>query len=183
MANPYALRLPHALAGKKSEFKAPTFDWMEGQWWVTHTSLPLWKDKKNVTITYKTLPAGKDGVVRIEDTSGYQAHNSEKVKTIVGADTPVADDPGAFDWRGYGWLKIASSHWEILGWGDIEGGGQWVATYFQKTMFTPAGVDFYSRDKLGLPAPAVEEIKKSLAGLDNPDLNKLLEELYETTRS
>ncbi|MCJ1444866.1 MAG: hypothetical protein MMC23_005369 [Stictis urceolatum] len=183
MAQAYALRLPHALAGARSDFNAPSFEWLAGQWWVTHTSLPLWKDKRNVTITYKTLPADKHGVVRIEDTSGYQASNSDKVKTIVGADTPVDGDPGAFDWRGYGWLKVASSHWEILGWGEVEAGGQWVATYFQKTLFTPAGVDVYSRSKEGLPAAAMDEITKSLHDLDHPELKRLVESIYETTRN
>lgn len=41
---------------------------------------------------------------------------------------------------------IATSHWEILGWGDEQDtGNSWVVTYFAKTLFTPAGVDVYAR--------------------------------------
>lgn len=60
---------------------------------------------------------------------------------------------------------IASSKWEILGFGDEEGGGnQWVVTHFAKTLFTPEGVDFYSRHG-PLKEETVESIKAALANL------------------
>lgn len=183
MANAFALRLPNCLSGAKAEFTPPDYQWLEGQWYVTHTSLPLWKDKRNVTINYKALPADKSGIVKIEDTDTYQALNADKVKTITGANTPTAGDTGAFDWRGYGWLKIATSHWEILGWGNVDADTQWLVTYFEKTLFTPAGIDVYSRQKGGLPDEAMVEIKNSMAKLEHPALKKLVEELYEITRN
>ncbi|KAF3031472.1 hypothetical protein E8E11_001462 [Didymella keratinophila] len=82
-----------------------------------------------------------------------------------------------YNWRGKGWLTIASSKWEILGYGDEEGGNSWVVTYFAKTLFTPAGVDFYSRR--GLLAPAtVEGIKDAIKGLGG-DVAKLGGEIFE----
>lgn len=84
----------------------------------------------------------------------------------------------AYNWRGKGWLVIASSKWEILGYGQEEGtGNSWVVTYFAKTLFTPAGVDFYSREG-ALTAQTVESIKAGLAGLGG-DVAKLAGELFE----
>ncbi|KAJ8106146.1 hypothetical protein OPT61_g9735 [Boeremia exigua] len=82
-----------------------------------------------------------------------------------------------YAWRGKGWLMIASSKWEILGWGVEEGGNAWVVTYFAKTLFTPAGVDFYSRrGRLG--EKTVVEIKKAVEGLGG-DVAKLGGEVFE----
>ncbi|KAF2714344.1 hypothetical protein K504DRAFT_486284 [Pleomassaria siparia CBS 279.74] len=74
-----------------------------------------------------------------------------------------------YNWRGKGFLMVASSKWEILGYGDEDleagaGENQWVATYFAKTLFTPAGVDFYSR-KGQLKPDTVERLKAALVGL------------------
>jgi hypothetical protein len=81
-------------------------------------------------------------------------------------------------------LMIASSKWEILGYGDEEGTGSeggvkngWVVTYFAKTLFTPAGVDIYSR--VGALKPeTVEGIKAGLVGLGG-DVEKLANEMFE----
>ena len=62
-----------------------------------------------------------------------------------GVDTPHPSHPAAYGWRGKGWLKIASSQWEVLGSGEEEGG--WAVTFFQKTLFTPIGIDVYARKK------------------------------------
>ena len=103
--------------------------------------------------------------------------------------------PAAFDWRGKGWLVIATSHWEILGWGDVavDGaataetgatetpakGDAWVVTYFSKTLFTPAGIDVYSRNKKGLPESALAQIKEKLAELNDPELKELVGTMFE----
>lgn len=79
-------------------------------------------------------------------------------------------------------MKIASSHWEVLGWGDLEGGGQWAVTYFAKTLFTPAGIDIYSREKNGLPGEVVEGIKGALGGIEDKAVKKLAGEIYEVKR-
>jgi hypothetical protein len=85
-----------------------------------------------------------------------------------------------WDWRGKGWLMVASSHWEILGWAD-KGAGQdsWVVTYFAKTLFTPAGLDIYSRHKRGLGEQAVQEIKEALGCVENKDVRRLSGELFD----
>lgn len=83
-----------------------------------------------------------------------------------------------YNWRGKGWLVIATSKWEILGYGDEDGtGNSWVVTYFAKTLFTPAGVDFYSR-KGSLTPQTIESIKAGLAGLGG-EVAKLAGEVFE----
>ncbi|KAI4152479.1 MAG: hypothetical protein LQ340_002879, partial [Diploschistes diacapsis] len=47
------------------------------------------------------------------------------------------------------------------------------------TLFTPAGIDIYSRDRGGLPAVAVEEIKRELAALESTEINKLVDGVFE----
>ena len=70
----------------------------------------------------------------------------------------------------------------MLGWGDLEGGEQWAVTYFAKTLFTPAGIDIYSRNKWGLSKDFVEEIKRALGGLEDEDVRKLAGKVFEVAR-
>lgn len=74
---------------------------------------------------------------------------------------------------------IASSHWEVLGYGDGEDGEQWVVTYFEKTLFTPAGLDVYSRRKEGLSGAILEGIKGALKGNESDVVRKLAENIFE----
>lgn len=82
---------------------------------------------------------------------------------------------------------IASSHWECLGFGTVdsdgdtgdEGGNQWVVTYFAKTLFTPAGIDIYSREKGGLPASTVEEILDALRRFGVEKITRLVDNVFQ----
>jgi hypothetical protein len=132
---------------------------MTGTWHVTHSTLPMWKKARNVTITYS--PTTQDPT-KLGDLVKYNPLQSDKVKTISGVDTPAGS--GSWNWRGNGWLMIASSHWEVLGWGEEEDESRnsWVVTYFAKTLFTPAGIDLYSRSKEGLKPETVELITKAI---------------------
>lgn len=172
----------------------------------------MWKSKRNVRITYKPLPASplgsgfqptKDGQTgietaptapRMDDEVSYQKVGSDEVKTISGVDRAPGPNADVWDWRGKGWLMIASSHWEVLGHGgratepvqDLAEdevhdsiADEWVVTYFAKTLFTPAGIDIYSRKRDGLSSATVTEIRKSLAELGDPQIQKLAEKLFE----
>src|SRR5579862_6742570 len=168
--------------GKSStglNWSPPHIDWLEGTWHVTHSTLPMWKTKKNVRITYKSLPLRSgtilSGTYRLDDLVSYQDPSSGKINTVHGIDTSSGSgDTDAWDWRGTGLLFLLTSHWEILGWGDgyVNGGDggsdsllikkeynplpvpeihvDWVVTYFAETFFTPAGIDIYSRSEKGL---------------------------------
>ena len=181
MPTPISIRLASAHSKEAQQFTPPTNEWMKGTWYVTHSSLPLWKDKRNVNITYELHPAGSDGVVKVDDLVKYQGMGLEKVKTVHGLDTPSPGNPGAWDWRGRGWLIIASSHWECLGFGDIQD-NRWMVVYFAKTLFTPAGIDIYSRKKEGLPEATLAEIMKTLKELDAEEMKKLANSAFEIPR-
>jgi hypothetical protein len=141
----------------------------------------LWKGKRNVNITYSLPPADSAGVQKIDDLVQYQAVGSEKIKSVHGIDTPTPGTPGAWDWRSKGWLMIASSHWECLGFGCTDDDNQWIVTYFDKTLFTPAGIDIYSRNKEGLTRTTVEQILDALRGL-GVGITDLVNSVFEIPR-
>ena len=146
----------------------------------------MWKSKRNVAITYEKLPppASSDAHQpdKFKDIVSYQTLSSDKVKTVNGIST-ASGSTGAWDWRGKGWLMIASSHWEILGYGDLGQGEQWALTYFAKTLFTPAGIDVYSRTKVGLSETVIAGIKEALAGIEDVEVKRLAGELFEVERN
>ncbi|OXB39859.1 hypothetical protein J007_00281 [Cryptococcus neoformans] len=125
--------------------------WFMGKWGVVWSTLPMWKDKKDVTITYTPVARRcETQLVEFEDLVEYKARSStdrSKTNTIKGIDTLSPGSNGAtFDWKGKGLLFFVHSHWEVLGYGkDVEQGLEWAVTYFSKTLFTPAGIDIYVR--------------------------------------
>lgn len=91
-------------------------------------------------------------------------------REIRGLDTP--DGEGSWAWRGRGLLKIASSKWEVLGWGEREG-ERWVVTWFAPSLFTPAGVDVYSSRREGVSEGLYGEIESALQGLEVKEVAEL----------
>ena len=79
-------------------------------------------------------------------------------------------------------LMLVSSHWEVLGYGDLETEQQWAVTYFSKTMFTPAGIDVYSREKEGPSEAFLAAVKEALAGIEHEPVQKLAGEIFEVKR-
>lgn len=170
----------------------------------------MWKKAKNVRISYRILREsdgsvkGLDDVVTSEDVNGKPEGFGSKLlglKTIKGVDYPTGDSLAGdasveegqqglyrkWTWKGNGWLKIAgASKWEVLGWGvyaDANGGRvSWVVTWFESTLFTPAGLDIYSDRKDGVALGLYEMIVGSLRGLGREkgcaELGKLVEEMF-----
>jgi hypothetical protein len=134
----------------------------------------MWRKAKNVRITYKILPsATSDGQILLDDevtSEPTQRTLLPQPKSIRGVDTP--DGEGAWNWRGRGLLKIASSHWEVLGWGQI-GDEKWVVTWFAPSMFTPAGLDIYCDKKEGMSAGLYRQIEEALTGLEAKEMASL----------
>lgn len=75
---------------------------------------------------------------------------------------------------------IASSHWEVLGWGEEQNnnGNKWAVTCFAKTLFTPAGIDVYSQGRRGVLPETLEEIKTALAQVDDEDIKKMAKDIF-----
>ncbi|TLD15371.1 hypothetical protein E2P81_ATG09851 [Venturia nashicola] len=178
---------PHTIKSAKAlsaSTPPPTPEWIAGTWHVTHSTLPMWKSKSNVRITYTSLPQEGDAPPNFDDFVEYKKLAGGKDSNVHGVSravtVPELGAGWAYGWRGKGMLMIASSQWEILGWGeDIASGSSWVVTYFGKTLFTPAGLDFYSRSKDGLSAGIVTSIQAELAKLEDPSLKALADSIFE----
>ncbi|KAI9046609.1 hypothetical protein LZ554_009352 [Drepanopeziza brunnea f. sp. 'monogermtubi'] len=168
--------------GIRSAWRAPPLAWLERTWSVTHSTLPMWAKARNVRITYKLLPGG-GGETLIDDevcsepigsgqgwgVTAMMAAVMQQMqpRCIRGVDTPVTGLEGAWRWRGRGWLRVASSHWEILGWGESDVDGvqeKWVVTWFKASLFTPMGVDVYSDRKEGISEGLYGKIREALEG-------------------
>ena len=180
-----------------------TLAWILGSWHVTHSTLPMWRTKRDVCITYTALSsssaaasasASTDQIIMDDLVTYFPLHRSStKSKTIHGIDTGSrtgtrSDRLRAWKWRGKGWLSMASSPWEILGFGSVVGpeddGNRWMVTYFQKTLFTPAGIDIYSRHPAGLAETVLRDIKLELdrLGRSDPEIRRLTVTLFDVAR-
>lgn len=135
----FALRCPSVYtpspALEPSTIQPPILEQLLGQWYITYTSSPDWRDRRNVLLTYSLLGAINQPNARLDDLITYQSVSSAKLQTVHGTDTPSKTDPWAWTWRGNGLLRVASSHWEILGHGTLEDCGQWIVVYAQKSIF------------------------------------------------
>ncbi|KAH7043941.1 hypothetical protein B0J12DRAFT_628646, partial [Macrophomina phaseolina] len=154
-------------AAQTASAPPPAPAWLAGKWHVTHSTLPMWRSKRNVSITYtplaNTSPPKLDDLVEYQPLSG-----GDKLKSVRGVDAPVPAAAGwAWDWRGKGWLVVASSRWE------------WAVTYFAKTLFTPAGLDVYSRHPEGLRPETLAGIRSALEGVEDEGVRKLAGGLFE----
>ncbi|GAA1769012.1 hypothetical protein GCM10009795_014080 [Nocardioides hankookensis] len=113
-------------------------DPLDGTWHIVSTSLPFWRSRVAPSVTYSPLPDG-----RVLDVVQYTARG--RVRLVVGADSRVAD---GYHWRGLTPLtRLTSSRWRVVAADESapEPTAQWAVTAFEKTLFTPAGVDVYCR--------------------------------------
>lgn len=145
------------------------------------------QNSKDVSITYTPLSdAGSpQKTVKFDDLVEYYPSSAKangKPSTIAGTDHTLA--AGRFKWRGNGLLFIASSKWQVLGCNtsDAEGGHPWAVTFFEKTLFTPAGLDIYARSAEGLPEPLLEDIFGKIKAVGG-DVAALSEAFFEVERT
>ena len=90
------------------------------------------------SVTYADLPDG-----RVLDAVHYRKGGRDRL--VLGADTVVGD---GFRWRGLTPLtRLTSSRWRVVAVDEeaAEPADRWAVTAFEKTLFTPAGVDVYCR--------------------------------------
>jgi len=169
--------------------------------------MSIWKDKRNITITYTPGPSTHtpshaklettQGTDRLDDVVEYQSASSTKIKEVRGRNVAGADyadentstntttpteeaDGSGWDWRGKGIIAAAYSTWSIIGWGEA-GGNKWMVTYFRKTVFTPAAVQMYSWDEGGLSEALVARLKGCLEENGSAEVRKLGAALYRVS--
>lgn len=185
MTDPISLRPPTTSKLPPIDWIPPSIDQLSGMWHVTHSSLPLWSDKRNVTITYKPLEpttgSNQQVLQRLDDTVAYQGLTSEKIKTVHGIDTASDEGAANWDWRGKGWLKLVTSHWEILGVGQ-DSGVEWAVVFFASTYLTPFGMDILSKSKESVSAETLSAIKEALTKIEDPVVKRLAGALFEVKR-
>ncbi|KAJ1305713.1 hypothetical protein OPQ81_010448 [Rhizoctonia solani] len=158
-----------------------------GKWHVIRSTLPLWKSRSDVTITYSPLLISPSSdTLKFDDVVEYRSRSSpgSAKSRIVGVDTLVTRPHGApegytsgvsYHWRGKGWLMIATSNWQVLGYDSNQG---WAVTYFSKTLFTPAGLDVYVRDPTNVGKEVVDGILEATKKLGG-EVGKLAEGFFE----
>ncbi|CAE6437027.1 unnamed protein product [Rhizoctonia solani] len=158
-----------------------------GKWHVVSSTLPLWKSRSDVTITYSPLLVSPSSTtIKFDDVVEYRSRSSpgSPKSRVVGVDTLVATPHDApegyvsavsYHWRGKGWLMIATSKWQVLGYDPDQG---WAVTYFSKTLFTPAGLDIYARDPTSISKEVVDEIKEATKKLGG-EVGTLAEGFFE----
>ena len=123
---------------------------LPGVWNVRSTNFPMWltRERKSPRFAYDLV--SENPLTLRDDVSYFTADNAEK--HIVGTDKWAHDH---FVWRGKGPLKIARSRWAISGTNDDQ---TVVAIRFEKTLFTPAGIDILVRE-----AVEIDELRSLVA--------------------
>lgn len=177
---PIKLEVPSKYAGSATVAppSAPALDWITTTWTVTHSTLSMWRDARNVRITYKLLPGTTDGRPRLDDLVEYEPTSKDGVrKSVEGIDTQATST--GWDWRGKGWLLFVGSHWEILGWGEATTADgvkeKWAVTWFAPTVFTKEGLDIYCDRKEGLSEETYAAIREALKGLEAKKVVEMVE--------
>lgn len=157
-----------------ASFSAPAAEFLQGTWYASHSTMQMWKSNQNITITYTVLdsPAGS-----IDDLMQYQPAASNKQKSVHGVDTPDPQVAGRYTWRGTGWMKVWSTQWEILAFGDEEEG--WMLTYFSKSMFSAAGIHIYTRAKNNISTSLLQSIKAEIEKVDDHEFRGLIDQVFE----
>ena len=189
MSSIISLRPPPTTGPHQGDFTPPTADWLSGTWHLTHSTFSMWKSNRNVTMKYTIIPPSnaQDPPTKLDNSTSYQPLTSSKFKTFNGVETACGTDTSVWDWRGKGWLTVATIHWEILGYGDIPeeagGPGQWLVTYFAATRFTGVGISMFSRTKEGNPEAVVRDILGNLGGIEDEMVKKLAGQMFEVLRN
>ncbi|GAA99663.1 uncharacterized protein L969DRAFT_47938 [Mixia osmundae IAM 14324] len=174
------------------------YDALLGSWDIVYSTLPLWRNKKNVCITYALVP-GFPASDRLDDLVEYHASvyvDSRKTprRAIRGIDrrelpSGIKDlstvNGVHWRWRGKGFLMPITSDWQILGLHLAKehplppDRDEWIVSYFQATLFSPAGLDIYART--GSPpvdSERMDKIIKALQSVEDTTVAKLAKDIF-----
>ncbi|WP_213815156.1 hypothetical protein [Glaciihabitans sp. dw_435] len=116
---------------------------LPGTWTVAATNFPMWLggDRTDPQFTYTLI--SPDPLVLGDDVS-FTKKTGERGH-VRGVDRLQGD---TFVWRGRGLLRVAASHWSVVG---VSDDASIVVLRFARTLFTPAGIDVIVRDGSGQP--------------------------------
>lgn len=115
-------------------------DILQGTWHLIYSNFNMWKKDGVNNITFNYTPVQQAGTTALLDEVKY--HDNGKLKKVVGYDFPY--DDSKFTWRGKGLLFLLKSKWQVE-WMSAD--KNCLVLSFEKTLFTPAGVDIIARDK------------------------------------
>lgn len=86
---PQPHRIHSQIFAARTDFKLPELPWLCGTWYITHSTLPMWRDKRNVRITYTRLAGDKlDDLCTFQQLPGTES--GEGVGTAAGMTGPEA---------------------------------------------------------------------------------------------
>ncbi|TNY21113.1 hypothetical protein DMC30DRAFT_351193 [Rhodotorula diobovata] len=173
---------PDVSNGALGPYAVP-YDRLVGTWHVVASTLPLWNNKRDVTITYSPIEGASqttfDDLVEFRRQGAAPDSKKWSVKGIDMLETDVEGNGARWKWRGKGWLRISTSHWQLLGFSlspllsatavplgpSPTPSPDWVVTYFSSTLFTPAGLDIYARDPRGVDEDKVRALTAEIERL------------------
>jgi len=179
------------------------YDRLMESWAVLATTLPLWKGRKNVTITYSPIEGSSpsDSFLDTVAFNNVKSPVGKEPSKIVGVDRNEKVPPQAgsdqtedvnvvngvrFTWTGKGLLSLTSSKWQILGYFLASDPNRrdedWVVTYFGSTLFTPAGLDIYVRNPKVFDREKVRKIIEACKKNEDPTVAQKSEAFYEIPR-
>ncbi|KAI0786489.1 hypothetical protein C8Q75DRAFT_734847 [Abortiporus biennis] len=174
------VRLPPTLDSQpeKSRWLSTPKGWLLGNWVVTATSQPTYRDLVNFQYDSSLIvPQSKETPGQLHDVTSWQEGNSSTIHTAYGVDTPRrstnktlgAEWNDVYDFSGTGSLNGTTSSWEVMAWGCDTCGIEYVVIYESATAAdnAPAGLDIQSRADTGPSADTLNQIYTSIKNLNN----------------
>ncbi|TFK94625.1 hypothetical protein K466DRAFT_571744 [Polyporus arcularius HHB13444] len=178
-----------------------------GTWHVTHSTLPLWKSRKDVTITYALKTSPSDETVKFDDVVEYRSKldSPSSIRSrVVGIDTLMAAPdantltgaPGSGSSKSAFDTPVLATHdttptafkpaqtrykWRGKGWLMIAS-SRWQLLGCSRDLSPENSAAWASRAAQGVPAHVVQEIVGKVKALGG-DVATLAEGIFEVERS
>ncbi len=126
---------------------------LRGEWYVLFSNFPMWLKGNKLFPRFNYDIEINNKLIGLRDEVRYVQDN--KPKQLVGFDKPLDETNEKFEWRGKGLHWLIRSRWQIMHYDMQE--MEWMVISFERTLFTPAGIDIISRSPM-LPPKVIAEI-------------------------
>ncbi|KAG9019660.1 hypothetical protein FRB90_012006 [Tulasnella sp. 427] len=169
------------------------YDRLMESWAVVASTLPLWKNRKNVTITYQPTEddSSASGFLDIIEFNNVKSDPEKAPTKVVGVDKnenpseldnddseePSDGNAAKFKWRGKGPLAISSSKWQILGYFLADDPAR-----KDEDWFTPAGLDIYVRNSKVFSREKIQRLIEACQQNEDETVRKVAAEFFEIPR-